>query len=216
LIRSRLRGFGTPGLFAIAAIVAGALIGPPVAAILVLVWARLSRTPLSAFGFSHPRSWGLTLAAGAALGAATKIVLKAIVMPLLGAPAVNARYHYLAGNTAALPGIVLLVLVSAAFGEEVLFRGYLFERFGRLFGESRGGRLGAVALSAALFALAHYPDQGVPGVQQAAVTGLLFGGLFAWRRNIWFVMAAHAAFDLVAIALIYWSLEESVAHAVVH
>jgi membrane protease YdiL (CAAX protease family) len=190
--------------------------GPLVAAILVLIWARLSGTSLRALGFCRPRNWTATLLGGVALGVAAKLALKAIVMPLLGAPAINARYQYLAGNTAALPGFVLVVLVSAAFGEEVFFRGYLFERFGRLLGERLIATAAAVLFSTALFAAAHYPDQGLPGVLQAAVTGLVFGVLFAWRRNIWFIMAAHAAFDLVAIALIYWSLEEDVAHAVFH
>jgi hypothetical protein len=211
---AQLRGFGPHGVAAMAVILVGALIGPLVAAILVLIWARLSGTSVRALGFCRPSKWTATLLGGAALGVTAKLALKAIVMPLLGAPAVNARYHYLAGNTAALPGFILLVLVSAAFGEEVFFRGYLFERVGRLIGARLIATVAAVLVSTALFAGAHYPDQGVPGVQQAAITGLVFGVLFVWRRNIWLVMAAHAAFDLVAIALIYWSLEEDLAHAV--
>ena len=31
---------------------------------------------------------------------------------------------------------------------------------------------------------------------------------------IWTVMFAHAAFDLTALALIYWNLESAVAHAI--
>jgi len=209
-----LRGFGPPGLVAVAVILAGAVVGPLVAAILVLIWARLSGTPLRALGFSPPRSWAPTLLAGAAIGVTAKLALKAIVMPLLGAPAINTRYQYLAGNTAALPAFILVVLVSAAFGEEVFFRGYLFERVEWILGENLWARAAALVFSTVLFAAAHYPDQGVAGVQQAAATGMMFGVLYAWRRNIWFVIVAHAAFDLVAIALIYWSLEEHVAHAV--
>jgi len=213
---SRLKGFGPAGLLAIAAILAGLAIGPPVAAVLVLIWARLSGTSMRALGFTQPRNWTATLLGGAVLGFGAKLAVKALVMPLLGAPAINARYHYLAGNTAALPGFIVLVLVSAAFGEEVFFRGYLFERIDCLLGERSIAIAVAVMASTALFAAAHYPDQGLPGVQQAAVTGALFGGVFAWRRHLWFVIAAHAAFDLVAIALIYWNLEETVAHAVFH
>ena len=213
---SELRGFGPPGLLAFAVILAGLAIGPAVAAILVLIWARLSGTPARALGFTRPRNRAATLLGGALLGFGAKLALKAIVMPLLGAPAINARYHYLAGNTAALPGFIVLVLVSAAFGEEVFFRGYLFERIGHAMGGRPVAIAVAVTVSTVLFAAAHYPDQGLPGAQQATVTGILFGGLYAWRRNLWFVITAHAVFDLVAIALIYWSLEERVAHAVFH
>ena len=60
--------------------------------------------------------------------------MKAVVMPLLGAPAINPAFHYLAGSRAALPGAVYAVIVMAGFREETIFRGYMFERFGKLFG----------------------------------------------------------------------------------
>ena len=147
-------------------------------------------------------------------GCVFKLLMKAIVMPLLGAPAVNATYHYLAGNAGAMPGMIAMIFVSASFGEEVLFRGYLFERLGRLFGTSRAARAGTILLSSALFAAAHYHGQGVPGVEQAAITGLVIGAIYASWSEIWIVMVVHAAFDLTAVALIYWGVEEAVAHVV--
>jgi len=81
-----------------------------------------------------------------------------------------------------------------------------------LFGPGKEALASTVLLSAALFAAAHYHDQGLPGVEQAVMTGLVFGGIYAWRKQIWFVMVAHAAFDLAAIAIIYWSWEETLAH----
>jgi hypothetical protein len=208
----RLRGFGSLGVLAIVVILAGSVAGPVVSAVLVLVWARLSHTPLRALGFTQPRRWTVTVVGSAVFGILFKFGLKAIVMPLLGAPAINMSYRYLAGNVEALPGIVAAVFISAGFGEEVFFRGYLFERLGKLLGPGKAALAGIVLLSSGLFAMAHYRDQGLPGVEQAAVTGLVFGVIFAWRKEIWIVMIAHAAFDLTAIALIYWNLEGAVAH----
>src|SRR2546426_913750 len=73
---------------------------------------------------------------------------------------------------------------------------------------------GIVLLTAAWFALAHYPEQGLPGVEQALVTGLVFGAIFAVTGRIWIPMFAHAAFDLTALAIIYWNLEFKVAHLI--
>lgn len=213
-IARRLRGFGPLGVFAVLAILAGSMGGFVVSAILVLVWARLSDTPLGDLGFKTPRSWIVTLVGGVAFGIVFKFGAKAIVMPLLGAPAINMPYHYLAGNAAALPWIVATILISAGFGEEVFFRGYLFERLGTLFGPGKAALAGTVLLSTALFALAHYHDQGLPGVEQAVMTGLVFGGIYAWRKQIWFLMVAHVAFDLAAIAIIYWDWEDAVARLV--
>jgi uncharacterized protein len=208
---ARLRGFGPVGILAILVILAGNLIVVPLSAILVLVWAHLSRTPWRSLGFTAPKSWAGTIALGLLLGIVFKLGMKAIVMPLLGAPPINARYHYLAGNAAALPWMLYLIVVGAGFGEETLFRGFLFERLEKLLGSGKAALAAIVLLTSTLFAVAHYPDQGLPGVQQAAVTGLVFGTLFAVTKRIWLPMVAHAAFDLTAVALIYWNWEAAVA-----
>jgi membrane protease YdiL (CAAX protease family) len=69
-------------------------------------------------------------------------------------------------------------------------------------------------LAAGLFALVHYPEQGLAGVQQAAITGLTFGSIFAITGRLWMPMVAHAIYDLTSIAIIYFDLEYDVAHLV--
>ena len=71
-----------------------------------------------------------------------------------------------------------------------------------------------VLVSAGLFGLAHYVDQGQDGVEQAMNTGLVIGAIFAVTGRIWRLMCAHAAFDLTAVAIIYWNVESEVAHFV--
>jgi len=210
-----LRGFGPLGVVAALVIV---LIGNayfiPVAGLLVLLWAHLSRTPWRELGFTRPRSWVVTVIVGIVFGVTFKLFMKAIVMPLLGADPVNQTYHYLAGNRAALPYAIWMMIVSAGFGEETVFRGFLFERLGKLLGTSRWAKAAIVVLTSALFGIGHYESQGLPGVQQAVIFGLVFGSIFAVTGRIWFLMIAHAAFDLTALALIYWHLEARVAHFV--
>jgi membrane protease YdiL (CAAX protease family) len=212
-VASSLRGFGPLGLLAVLLIVLTSVV-KPVSAILVLVWTWRSRTPWSDIGYARPKSFLGSLAVGTAFGCTLKLLLKSIVMPLFGAPATNPAYHYLVGNRAALPGIVLTMIVGAGFAEETLFRGYLFERLGKLFGAGTGAKASIILLTSVLFALGHYSDQGLPGVEQAMITGLAFGTTFAITRRIWMVMCAHAAFDLAAVAMIYWNLEAAVAHLV--
>jgi hypothetical protein len=209
---ARLAGFGPLGLLSFLVILAGNALFLPLTAILVLVWARLSRTPWRDLGFSRPRSWTVTIVAGIVSGVAFKLLMKAVVMPLLGADPVNHAYHYLAGNRAALPGAVYAMVVGAGFGEETFFRGYLFERIGRRYGTGPWGRAFAVALTSAVFAFAHLRGQGLAGAEQAAVTGLVFGTVFAITGRLWLPMIAHAAFDLTALWIIYRDLETRVAH----
>jgi membrane protease YdiL (CAAX protease family) len=209
---ARLRGFGPVGILAILVILAGNFLFLPLSAILVLVWAWLSGTPWRQLGYVRPKSWVRTVVLGIVFGGALKLVMKAIVMPLLGAPPINEAYHFLAGNTAALPEMLWLIIVGAGFGEETVFRGYLFERFGKLFGPSAWARTLTVLLTSAWFGIIHYPVQGLPGAEQATIFGLVFGTIFVLRRQIFFLMVAHVAFDLTALALIYWDVETAVAH----
>ena len=213
-VAAGLRGFGPLGIVAILVIFAGNLIVVPLSAILVLLWARRSGTPLTALGFVQPTSWVRTVLVGIAFGIALKFLMKGVVMPLLAADPVNQTYHYLAGNRAALPGMLYAIIVGAGFGEETLFRGFLFERLGKLFGPAAKARTLIVLLTAALFGLAHYFEQGIPGVQQGMIVGLAFGAVFAVTGRIFMLMIAHAAFDLTALAMIYWNLESTVAHLI--
>lgn len=209
-----LRGFGPLGILAILVILAGNAVVLPLSAVLVLVWAWRSRTPWREIGYVRPRSWIGSLAAGIAFGVAFKFLMKAIVMPLPGADPINHAYHYLAGNRAAIPGALFAMIAGAGFGEETVFRGYLFERFGKLLGTGLGARVSIVLLTSAWFGLAHYHVQGLAGAEQATIVGLAFGTIFAVTGRIWLLMCAHAAFDLTAYAIIYWNLESTVARLV--
>jgi membrane protease YdiL (CAAX protease family) len=215
----QLRGFGVAGILAIAVIMltgtvyVGNMVAVPVGAALVLVWAKLSHTPCVEIGFVRPRSWIVVMVAGVALGVVLKLLMKAIVMPLLGAPPINQAFQFLAGNRALLPAAIWMMLV-AGFAEETIWRGFLFERLGKLFGPGAPARAAIVVITSAAFGLAHYSGQGLPGVQQAAIVGLLYATIYAAIGHLFVLMVAHAAFDLTALAIIYWRLEAAIAHLV--
>ena len=211
-IAAELRGFGPIGLLAIVAIFAGNAIIVPLGAILVLVWAWRSRTPWGEIGYVRPRSWLITIAGGIAIGVALKLAMKAVVMPLFGAEPINPTYHYLVGNRAALPGAIYAMTVGAGFGEETIFRGYLFERFRKLLGTTTRATILIVLITSTWFGLDHYQNQGLVGVQHATIVGLVFGTIYAITGGIWMSIFAHAAFDLTALAIIYWDLETAVAN----
>ncbi len=187
-LAAKLRGFGPLGSLAMLVIVALGPVLEPLAAVLVLAWARRSRTPWSEIGYVRPESWIGTISVGIVVGVAFKFLMKTIVMPLLGAPPINPAYHYLAGNPAALPEMLFVATVGAGFGEETVFRGYLFERLGKLFGRGLGAT--------------------------TAIVLLVFGTVFALTGRIWTLVFAHAAFDVTAFLIIYSNLESDVAHLI--
>jgi hypothetical protein len=107
--------------------------------------------------------------------------------------------------------MLFAIIAGAGFGEETVFRGYMFERLGKLFGPGVAAKTLIVLLTSAVFGLAHYPVQGLAGAEQGAIVGLVFGTIFAVTGRIFTLMVAHAAFDLTALAIIYWNLEADVA-----
>jgi membrane protease YdiL (CAAX protease family) len=214
-----LRGFGPIGIISILIILfTGNIVLPgmivvPIGALLVLLWVLLSDIPWSNIGYAKPKNWIMTVAIGLALGIFFKLLMKAIVMPLFGAEPINQSYHFLAGNKALLPAAIFAMLI-AGFGEETVFRGYMFERFGKLFGPGVNSTILIVLITSALFASSHYYTQGIPGVQQAAVMGVVYGIIYSVTNSIWMVMITHSAFNLTALAIIYWNLETDVAHII--
>ena len=215
---AELRRFGPLGIFAILLILftSNISLGPlvlPVGAILVLGWVKVSRTPWREIGYVRPRNWITTVVLGVLFGIALKFLMKAIVMPLLGADPVNWAYHSWAGNRALLPLAIWTCLV-AGWGEETIFRGFMFERLGRLFPPGVGAKIAVVLITSVWFGLGHYFNQGLAGTEQATITGLVFGSIFAFSCRLFMLMCAHAAYDLAALVMIYWNLETRVAHLI--
>ncbi|HEX4822955.1 MAG TPA: CPBP family intramembrane glutamic endopeptidase [Candidatus Polarisedimenticolaceae bacterium] len=210
-LAEKLRGFGPLGSAASLVVL---LFGPvlePFNLLPALAWIHYSKTPWSDLGLARPKSWLTTIAGGALFGAGLKLLFKSVVMPLFGTPTVNAEYHYLYGNTAALASIMIVAVFGAGFGEELVYRGFLFERLGRLWGRSPLAKTAIVAVTSLLFGAIHYPAHGIYSATQAALDGAAFGTVFAITGRLWPLVVAHAAFDVTAVLIIYFGWEERIA-----
>src|SRR5262249_42495983 len=95
---ARLRRMGPFGAFTAIFVFATVLVGPPVAALLVFVWAWLSRTPVAEIGLKRPGSWLGVLVVGVLGGIALKLAMKGVVLPYFGAPATAPVYQELRGD----------------------------------------------------------------------------------------------------------------------
>ncbi len=171
------------------------------------LWLRKDGAVAEAWNLSRPASWPRALALSAA---ATGVICAIFLLggPLLrelGLPAadVNSVMRYVTqGPLALVLWITLVAWFAAGFGEELLWRGFLFDRLQRLRGLA--GRNGLVVLVQALiFALPH-GYQGVSGIILTGSIGLLLG----WMRlrtggNLWPLIIAHAAVDTIMMSLGY-------------
>jgi membrane protease YdiL (CAAX protease family) len=211
---TRLRAFGPLGILTILIILGANFVIAPLSAILALIWAKISNTPWREIGYVRPRSWTKAIVIGVVFGVALKFTMKAVLMPLLGAPPINEAFRFVTGNPEAIPFMLYAIIIGAGFGEETLYRGWMFERLGKLFGHSMAAKIAIVLITSVLFAAAHYTGQGIPGVEQALVVGTVFASIFAVTGKLFTLMVAHTAFDLTALWMIYYGLETRVAHLI--
>ena len=91
----------------------------------------------------------------------------------------------------------------AAFGEEMVFRGYLIRRVCDLVGDATAGRAIALIASSSLFGLAH-SYQGPAGVIAAGTIGGILASVFACGRNLWTVILCHGLVDTAAVTALYF------------
>ena len=186
----------------------GVALGGPLATVVALGGVLIVRRLEGAspgLGLGRPRSWSralVTFLLAFAITAAAGILLMAYLQGIFGAPESSGRFDYLRGNLPALAlSVVGIAWFAAAFGEEVLFRGFAMPRIAALLGGGDGAWVAAVLAQAALFAVLH---SGVVGAIVSGVIGLGYGLLF-WRggRNLWPLILAHAIPDTISFIGIY-------------
>jgi membrane protease YdiL (CAAX protease family) len=177
--------------------------------LLVLGWVSLRLRGLTwrDVGLSKPVSWSRTLWLGLLAGLTMEALELLVTQPLLVWWTGN--YPDLALFAQARGNIKLLLLLIAgswtlaAFGEELVWRGYLLNRMRDLLGHHVIGIGTSLAIVSVAFGLAH-ADQGLTGVIENTIDGALLGLLYlASGRNLWLPILAHGVTDTVDSLLVY-------------
>jgi membrane protease YdiL (CAAX protease family) len=171
-------------------------------------WAclRAAGESSQALGLARPAHLGKTLLAG--LGYALLAYLAAIASTLLATrvlgwpPMQTARLATIAGNPLVLAGWLAIAWTTAAFGEEVLYRGFLLDRLRALLGTSRAAAGVAVLLQAVAFGFSH-AYQGATGILVSGTLGLVFGLLYLRAKSLWPLVIAHGLIDTVGLVAMY-------------
>lgn len=86
-----------------------------------------------------------------------------------------------------------LAATTVVFVEESIYRGYALPFF-----EKRWGTVSAVLVTAVAFGPLHWGN-GLVGMLNAVVYGVLLAGIFVWRRNLVAGTVAHACYNLAVL-----------------
>ncbi|UCE40297.1 MAG: CPBP family intramembrane metalloprotease [Candidatus Aminicenantes bacterium] len=175
-----------------------------------VLWLR--RSSWREFGLKKPKSWLKTilLACG---GLITIYIVLIITMPIVirltGKPVDRSQFDALRGNVPALIFGLLIVWTLAAFGEELIFRGYLMNTLARVLGNRNGAWIFACFINSILFGIGH-TYQGISGVILLGIVGLLYAFFYLGSgRNLWVPILIHGLYDTSAFLVIFFNLDKS-------
>jgi membrane protease YdiL (CAAX protease family) len=159
-------------------------------------------------GLVRPESWLRTIGEGVALAAAAAVALALFGQPIaskFGMPDLHV-FATMRDHPGELAQWLAVTWTTAAFGEEIVFRGFLIPRLSPV---QRLGDVGwalGIIVSSLLFGLAH-SYQGAGGAILSGVIGAVLGvGFVLGKRNLWRTITAHGLFDSVSLVLLFIQL----------
>ncbi len=145
----------------------------------------------------------LGIMGGIALETFQLTITQPLVVRALGAQPDLQQFANLAGDLPRAALYLVLVWVIAAFGEELVWRGYVFNRLVGLLGWIRAPYSAALAIASLMFGVAHF-HQGLPGVVVDSVGGLILGAAYVGcDRNLAIPIAVHGVVDTIDVVLGY-------------
>lgn len=111
-------------------------------------------------------------------------------------------YNQIRGNTGFYVFILIMGWVVGGFYEEIVFHGFIFSRFEKMIPGKYSTLLGFLCTSI-IFGVYHIQLGGADAIN-AFMAGAGYHALtLYYKRNLWYGIFCHAAFDTIAITLIY-------------
>jgi len=160
-------------------------------------------------GFQRSRFKALDLLIVAPLAATGMVFLYVqVLVPgvtyITGQPMDYSLFEQLEGNLSAIIALLLFAAVSAGFGEEILFRGYLMRQFTKFFGNSPVGIVLNILIFGIIFGWIHM-YQGIRCQIVTGICGMITATIFHFRKDdLWFAIAFHGFFDLIALSYYFY------------
>jgi membrane protease YdiL (CAAX protease family) len=161
---------------------------------LLLIMA-LCGEPWKRFGIVRP-CWGVDIVGGCLIWLCAGWVYYLITTLMPPSLAYGTGWHRLAhhaGDEGGLArGLLVLRVLTGAFSEELVMRGYLIPRLERLLGSSAV----AVGLTAVMFGSYHF-YQGVGPAIAIVGVGVVYGVSFCLLRRLWPIWLAHVLHNIL-------------------
>jgi len=192
----------------------GGFISMALMLVVIFLAGWLDGSGLRGIGLGRPTSWSRALLLGLFYALVIFLLFRVGLEPILenltGTERDLSRFDYLKGNTGALANTIFMLWLTAAFFEEVLFRGFLITNIEQILGNRKGSWIAGLLISSFIFALVH-GYQGISGVILTGIAAIFFGLIFLFHgRNLWIPIIAHGLTDTSAAVLVYFDIYDSI------
>lgn len=178
----------------------------PVVGLLGLLFVWAETRSLTAMGLQRQSTrasllWAVLLFA-IVFGPIVELLMPLVNM-LVGAKSDHSAYGALHGNLPATVRLIAYAWLSAAIGEELVFRAFLMHQLHALFDRFRQGALMAAVVCGVIFGLIH-AQQGITGIVMTGVVGTVLSYAYLRsNRNLYALILAHGLIDTWGVSRLY-------------
>ena len=164
-------------------------------------------------GFKKPENWTKAVLFDLLVSVLIVISLLVAVLPalkiltgsMLDLSAFNAlKEGNLFDRILALLGWIILTWTLAAFGEELVYRGYIQNRLVDLTGDNRNGWIIAILITSIFFGINH-AYQGIVGVITTSLIAIIYSVTYLkFERNLYAAILLHGMYDTLAFLALFF------------
>jgi membrane protease YdiL (CAAX protease family) len=172
---------------------------------LIIIASRLGLTSLAQIGFVPPENWPGTVLMGVLIGSGLSLLSIIVIQPL--AEKITKQPHdvqIVAGVQGSWKGLLswlIVIWTFVAFGEEMLFHGFMMSQLVKLLGTGSLAIMVNLLLTNVIFGLAH-GYQGRSGIWSTGIIGICLSALYILSGfNLWLPIITHGVIDTVELIL---------------
>lgn len=178
--------------------------------VLIYLLGKLEGETFIERSFVNPDKWGREWVSALVKSCLILIASAYILFPFIDIILDNtpdySAFKILEGNISLLIIQLIIVWTIVAFGEEIIFRGFLMGRIKKIVGNKRLGQFLNVIISSSIFGFLH-SYQGLSGQIFTGLIGVFLAINFIYKEyNLWQNILIHGFIDTIAMILFFYGL----------